>query len=992
MDYKHQPRNQQRHKRKRNPLVVFLIVLWRIISRPFKIILRLLKGDRDAKSWAKIFALLGGIAIAGGGLFAIIVIAIFSRDLPDPNKLIDRQVAQSTKIFDRTGEELLYEISGDERRTIIQLEDIPDYVPKAVIALEDKTFYEHSGFNYQRLALAVIKAATGSSGPGASTLTSQLVKNAILTPERTYTRKLKEMILTFRIEKEFDKDQILQLYLNEIPYGSTAYGVESAANLYFDKSASDITLAESALLAAIIQRPTYYSPYGNNLDSLLARKDITLDLMAEQEYITEEDRDEAKAQELAFKERREDITAPHFVFHVRETLVEKYGEHLVNQGGLNVKTTLDLEKQVLAEEVMEENRERNNANGASNAALVSLDPNSGEILAMVGSYDYFDDEIDGQVNVTTRPRQPGSSMKPLVYTLAFLKGYPPSTMIFDVVTTFPATGGPYEPKNYDLSERGPVSLRKALQGSLNIPAVKTLYLVGVESFLDFAETLGYTTLQDRSRFGLALVLGGGEVTLLEHTAAYGVLAAEGVYHEPLAILEVTGTDGSVIDSFESDGKEVLDANIARITSNVLSDNQARAYVFGTGSQLQLGGRPAAAKTGTTNDYRDAWTMGYTPSLVTGVWGGNNDFSEMNRGAGGSLVAAPIWQSFMLKALAGTKVESFSTPKIPTSDKAALSGKGFGFTQVEIDRASEKLATPLTPESYREDRLYIEAHTILHYITRSNPTGPAPSNPSATDGNYEKWESAVQGWIASRIENNEPLFDNEDESGLPEGIIVEYGLPPTEEDDLHIAENQPKIKLVSPRNKEELDRRFIETEVEVSAPRGVTRVDYFLDDVFIGTSASAPFNLSTSLKSFPNGFYKLKAVAYDDIDNTSQTTTQIEIQSTDNYVKVDWLKPGSGEEYIIGTENISLQLDIDSKESVSQITFFARHGVNEELVEAVISPSQGILETLWTPNQVGEHTIYAKVSLERSGVFTTPSIMVTVIEPPEETEEEKPVTE
>lgn len=990
MDYKHQRRHQVRHPKKKNPILLFFTVLFRIISRPFKILFRLLKGDRDKKAWAKIIALLSAIAVVGGGLFILIIIGIFSRDLPDPNKLIDRQVAQSTKIFDRTGETLLYEIAGDERRTIIQLDELPAYVPQAVIALEDKTFYEHSGFNYRRLALAVFKAATGSRGPGASTLTSQLVKNAILTPERTYTRKLKEMILTFRIEREFDKDQILQLYLNEIPYGSTAYGVESAANLYFDKSAKEITLAESALLAAIIQRPTYYSPYGNNVEALLARKDVTIDLMAEQGFITEQERDEAKQQELVFKEKREDITAPHFVFHVREQLVEQYGEHLVSQGGLNVITTLDLDKQQIAEQAMEDNRERNTANGASNAALVSLDPSNGEILAMIGSYDYFDDEIDGQVNVVTRPRQPGSSMKPLVYTLAFLRGYTPSTIVFDVETTFPSTDGAYEPKNYDLSQRGPVSLRKALQGSLNIPAVKALYLVGVQNFLDFAETLGYTSFEDRSRFGLSLVLGGGEVTLLEHAAAYAVLASEGMYHEPLAILEVKGTDGKTIDEFTSEGKEVLDTNAARTITDVLADNGARAYVFGLGSPLQLGGRPAAAKTGTTNDYRDAWMMGYTPSLVTGVWGGNNDFSEMNRGAGGSLVAGPIWQAYMLEALKGTSVESFTKPNIPTPDKAVLSGQGFGFTQVTIDRASEKLATNLTPESFREDRLYVDAHTILHYVNKANPTGPAPSNPESADANYRRWEDAVQGWIASRIENNEPLFEDAEEvtEGIPEGIVIEYGLPPTEEDDLHVIENQPRIRIVSPDDREELDERFINISVEVSAPRGVARVEYFLDDIFIGTSGTAPFNLATSLKSFPNGFYQLTAIAYDDIDNSAQTVARIEIQSDESYVQVNWVQPDEATEFEAGTQNIPVQLNIDTTESISQITFFAKEGVNEEIIQAIINPDSGTLEALWTPTTTGAYSLYAKVSVESTGVFTTPSRTVNVIEPqPEEGEQE-----
>lgn len=983
MDHKRiKPTHRTRHPKRRGPIARFFVILARLIKRPFKILYRMASGGNGWKGLAKVAVIWGGIGTAALGLIGLITVAVYSRDLPDPNKLIDRQVAQSTKIYDRTGETLLYEISGDQKRTIIQLEDLPDHVFQAVIALEDKTFYEHSGFNYRRLAYAVFKKLTGSYGPGASTLTSQLVKNAILTPERTISRKLKEFILVFQIERKFSKDEILQLYLNEIPYGSTAYGVESAANFYFDKSARDINIAESALLAAIIQRPTYYSPYGNNVEELLSRKDVTLNLMAEQGYISESERDDAKEFALEFKPRKEEITAPHFVFHVREQLVEKYGEHLVNQGGLVVKTSLDLEKQQIAEEVIEERRETNAGHGASNNALVSMDPKTGEILAMVGSVDYFDEEIDGQVNVATRPRQPGSSMKPIVYTLGWMRGYSPSTIVFDVVTRFPATGDVYEPKNYDLSERGPVSLRKALQGSLNIPAVKVLYLVGVNNFLDFAEDLGYSTFEDRSRFGLSVVLGGAEVTLLEHTAAYATLAADGEYREPLAILEVATNEGEILDTFESDPRRALDENMARITTNVLSDNGARAYVFGLGSPLQLGGRPAAAKTGTTNDYRDAWTMGYTPSLVTGVWGGNNDFSEMDRGAGGSLVAAPIWQAYMLRALEGTEIESFPPAKLPAPEKAVLSGQGFGFTQVTIDRASEKLATDLTPESFREERLYIEAHTILHYIDKSNPNGPIPNPPS--DPQYQRWEDAVQAWLQSRIESGEPIFEDEGEDrGIPEGITIEYGLPPTEEDDLHIPSNRPSIRIESPSNNAELGSRSISIDVAASANRGISRIEYFLDDVYIGTSATAPYSLTTSLKSFPNGFYQLKAIAYDDIDNSAETTIRIELQSTESYVKVDWQSPVNGSEFTLDGSTIPLQISIDSPDTINQLTFFAEKSGSNEIVEALINPATGILEVLWTPKEEGLHRIYAKVSLEGSGVFTTPSIDVMIKAPPEE---------
>jgi len=673
---------------------------------------------------------------------------------------------------------------------------------------------------------------------------------------------------------------------------------------------------------------------------------------------------------------------------VREKLVEKYGEHMVNQGGLIVKTSLDLDKQKMAEEILSERAETNLSYGATNAALVSMDPKTGEILAMVGSVDYFNDEIDGQVNVTTRPRQPGSSLKPMVYTLGWQRGYTPSTILFDVVTSFPGHGRNYEPKNYDLSQRGPVSLRKALQGSLNIPAVKMLYLVGVDSFLDFATELGYSTFEDRERFGLSVVLGGGEVTLVDHTAAYAILAADGMYHEPLSILEVNLINGELLDEFESDEKRVLDENIARITSNVLSDNGARAYVFGGSNPLTLPGRPVAAKTGTTNDYRDAWTMGYTPNLVTGVWAGNNDFTEMNRGAGGSTVAAPIWQSYMRQALADMEVEQFGTPKIPVPDKSILSGQGFGMKQVTIDKASEKLATEHTPESFREERLYIEAHTILYYVDKNNPTGPAPADPVSADPQFEKWEGAVQGWIQAQLEKEEPIFSEEQMAELPDDIKIEYGLPPQEEDDLHIPENNPTVTIKSPTDGVMLDERRAEIAVQATAPRGIGRVEIFFDDVLLGTLSNPPFELSASLKAFPNGFYTLKAVAYDDIDNSSETSIGLQLQSEESYIKVNWIQPDSNSTFTPDQTPIALQLNIDSPDPINQITFFEQSEETQNILEALISPSSGIIEIAWEPESTGTYRLYTKVSVEGSGIFPSPSLYLTIEEPTDEEEEEE----
>lgn len=986
MTHYHHPSSHHHQRRRRSLPVRVLHAIWRAITRPFRIIYRLLKGKRTRKEMVKLLTL-GTLAFAAFCVLAgFATIAYFSRGLPDPERLIDRHVAQSTKIYDRTGEHLLYEISGDQKRTIIRLEDLPDYVPQAVIALEDKTFYEHSGFNYQRLAKAVLYKLTGRSGPGASTLTSQLVKNAILSPEKTLTRKLREFILVFQIERKFTKEQILQLYLNEIPYGSTAYGIESASNLYFGISAKDVNLSQAALLAAIIQRPSYFSPYGSNVDKLLERKNLTLSLMHEQGFITEEELNEAKAVELTFKERREQITAPHFVFFVREQLEQKYGQRLVNEGGLIVRTTLDMEKQKAAEEVIKSRVEPNKAFDASNAALVSLDVKTGEIVAMVGSVDYFNDEIDGQVNVVTRPRQPGSSFKPIVYTLAWQRGYTPSTVIFDVENDFPGNGEPYHPRNYDLREHGPVSLRKALQGSLNIPAVKLLYLLGVNNVLDFAEDLGYTTFAERGRFGLSLVLGGGEVTLLEHTAAYATLAADGMYREPFGILEVKTSDGHMLDSFTTKERRALDANIARITTNVLSDNAARAYVFGLNSGLTLPDRPAAAKTGTTNDYRDAWTMGYTPTYATGVWVGNNDFTEMKRG-GGSSLAAPIWQGYMREAHKGLPAESFGQANIPVPDKAVLSGISFGVTQVTIDKASGKLATEYTPESFREDRLYVDAHDILHYVDKRNPTGPAPENPEAADPQYKVWEAAVQNWIANRVANNEPIFDMNDQQ-FPEGIQIMQGLPPTEYDDIHGPQYQPSLTILNPSNNITLNQRAIQAQVNASAPRGISRVEFYMDNILLGTDSSAPYELNASLKSFSNGFYALRVVAYDDIDNSAESTVRIQLQSNETFIDMFWMEPENRSQHEKPTEPITLRFRIQSPDRINQVTFFAEDTKTreEKLIQAIIAPGSDIMEATWLPEKASTYRLYTKVSLDGTGVVTGPSLNIDILEPkPAETE-------
>lgn len=791
----------------------------------------------------------GAISLAG-------LTAWVSRDLPNPDTLLERNVALSTKIYDRTGEHLLYDIHGAQARTLVKLTDLPDYVKWSTIAIEDKNFLTHHGYVLRSiLRAALANLFNAGRVQGASTITQQFVKNAILSPEKTFARKIREFVLSLEIERRFSKDQILQLYFNEIPYGRSNYGIESAAQSYFGKSAKYLTLAEAATLAALPQAPTTYL---NNPDRLLARRNLVLDLMVEQSYITEDDATAAKKDELVLKQRRENITAPHFVLWVKEMLTERYGERIVEQGGLKVITTLDYDKQVIAEEAVAAGIPKIEEKGGSNAALVAIDPKTGQILSMVGSRDYFDDEHDGAVNVALRPRQPGSSFKPIVYTASFIKGYTPTTILYDVVTTFKTEiGKDYTPHNYTGKEYGPVTVRQALAGSLNIPAVKMIYLTGVDRVLDFADSLGYTTLKDRSRFGLSLVLGGGEIKLLEHTSAFATFAAEGVRHDPVAILRVEDKDGNMLEEWrENEGRKVIDPQITRLTTDILHDNNARTYIFGAASHLILSDRQVAAKTGTTNDFHDAWTIGYTPSLAAGVWVGNNDNKEMSRGADGSVVAAPIWQQFMQKSLAGTPVENFTPPDPVITGKPILDGQLPGAVTLNIDRASGLLATELTPPSYIESRTLNAPHSELFYINKDDPRGAPPADPTV-DGQYENWESAVLAWAMK-----------------PENGGASGGAPPTAYDNVHVPENQPRISVKSA----ELNGRDITASLDLWSPRGVKRVQYIVDSVLVTERASAPFDGVIRMSSdLPSGAHTLTITAYDDIDNSSSINVDISVE-------------------------------------------------------------------------------------------------------------------
>lgn len=698
------------------------------------------------------------LAVAVLALFIVsFSMAIFSIGLPNPSRLIIYEATESTKVFDRNGE-VLYDIFNQKRRSNIEFEDIPEVVKQATIAIEDKNFYHHNGFDITGfLRGLILQPLRGKGIQGGSTITQQFVKNALLGPERELSRKIRELILAFELEQIYSKDRILSLYLNEVPYGSGGYGVQAASDIYFGKDVSEITLPEAAVLAALPQAPSRYSPYGQNPDLLMARKDIVLGQMYKQGYITAEEAETAQAAEIEFQPRSESIRAPHFVMYVREQLAAKYGEKMVEEGGLKITTSLDWNKQKAAETAIssraEYNMERYNA---GNAALISIDPNTGEILAMVGSKDYFDMEEDGQVNVTIRERQPGSSIKPIVYATAFEKGYGPATMLMDTRTNF---GQGWTPNNYDGAYRGPLSIRDALQGSINVVAVKALAYAGVRETTDTAHDMGITSLNDPERYGLSLTLGGGEVTLLDLTSAYGVFAAAGMRVPTVSILKVEDKNGRVLEEHNPvKPRRAIDAQVAYLINNILSDNEARSKFF-AGGNLTLPGRIVAAKTGTTNEYRDGWTIGYTPDLVTGVWVGNNDNESMKNGAGLS-VAAPIWNQYMRLVLAGTSSKAFTRPS--------------GIREIEVDTVSGLLPTDDSPGTKteiftsfavptKEDNIHTKVRVV---ISAPDKLAPEDFPIDLTEErvfsvfhserpNNSNWENSVISWAEANGHNNIP---------------------------------------------------------------------------------------------------------------------------------------------------------------------------------------------------------------------------------------------
>lgn len=679
-------------------------------------------------------------------IFILFLFFYYTYDLPRPEKFTESSFIESTKIYDRTGKVLLYSIYGEEKREIVSFDKISGNIKNSVIASEDERFYRHFGIDLEGILRAVlVDLKLQSASQGGSTITQQLIRSAYLTRKKTLSRKIREIVLSVELERRYSKDQIFEWYLNKIPFGENSYGVQAASQTYFNKPASDVSLAESALLAALIPAPSYYSPYGNHKSELLQKKDNILEKMKNSGFITERQFLQAKNDKIVFSETTNPIKAPHFVMYVKKYLENKYEEDFLKEKGLRVYTTLDWDLQSFAETTVEEADKTNKKYDANNTALVVLNPKNGEILSLIGSRDYFQKAypenceeqpetgclFEPKFDVATLgKRQPGSAFKPFVYATAFKKGFLPETVLWDVETEFNPRCSPdgqqetdnyglqcYSPQNYDEEYRGKVSLRQSLAGSLNLPSVKLLYLAGLEESIKTAKDFGITTLSDPGRYGLSLVLGGGEINLLELTSAYGVFATEGFLSPLVSILKIEDSEGNIIEENKKQAAKIIDTKTARQINNILSDNSARTPIFGPNSALYFKDYQVAAKTGTTQNFNDAWTFGYTPFISMGVWVGNNNNYPINKKSGVGL-AAPIWRKIMEKILTSSPAENFIPP----------------------DLAQSNINPVLLGQLQPDDR-----NTILYYINKENPLGPAPENPGQ-DPQYALWQIGINNWL------------------------------------------------------------------------------------------------------------------------------------------------------------------------------------------------------------------------------------------------------
>lgn len=802
----------------------------------------------------------GFFGVIGIFIFMFFVLPLLAFGLPSPDKIV-RNDGFSTKILDRNGA-VLYDIYSNQRRTPVDIKDVPLYLRQATIAIEDKNFYKHGGFDPFGMARGFLKIFISGRAQGGSTLTQQLVKNVLLTSDRTLLRKVKEFVLSIQIERKYTKDQILQMYLNEAPYGGTAWGVESASETYFGKKVQDLDLVESAIVAGLPQSPSRYSPYSSTPKAYITRTKDVLRRMKEDGYITKDQEASAVAAlpNVSFQTRGADFKAPHFVQYVQKILEDRYGQSAVELGGLKVTTTLDLVLQEKAQEIVSTEISNVEKQHITNGAAMVINPETGEILSMVGSKNFGASDYDGQVNVTTSLRQPGSSFKPFTYVTAFKKGYTPASLIMDVPTTFPGgIGQPdYIPVNYDGKYRGPVQMRYALGNSLNVPAVKTLALSGIKDVLKTAYDMGITSLPPTDdtlkRVGLSLTLGGGEIRLIDMTVAYSAFVNTGYKVEPVAILKVEDVNGKVLeDNTPQKGKRVLTEEQAFLIKNILSDNGARKEIFGPNSLLNISGKNVMVKTGTTNDKRDNWTFGGNNNAMVGVWVGNNDNSPMLNVASGVSGASPIWRKILLEALNGKADKPFEVPSgIVQASVDSISGfaahDGFGsrseyfikgtepgtdtvHVYLKVCKGDGKLATPGDVASGNYD-------SREYYVFKEE-------DPTSTPGGQNRWQEGILSWLGGQADGK--YHPPSEYCGTANPLNVEFVNPTDRNSNLP---NSMTIKF------------------KADSTNDIVQTDLYIDSVKVRSFSSVPYEFQTNSSNFPNGVHIIRAVAKDSANHES----------------------------------------------------------------------------------------------------------------------------
>jgi len=812
-----------------------------------------------------------GITILGF-IATFALFAWFAKDLPSPGKLSESS-ENSTIFYDRDGE-ILYEMYKDKNRVPISLNDVSDHMKKATIAIEDKSFYTHKGISESGILRAFLTIVLKGNIQGGSTITQQLIKNVLLSSQRTASRKIKEMILAFEVERRYTKEQILEMYLNEAPYGGTYWGVGSAAKGYFDKEPNKLDIAESAILAGLPQSPTKYSPHIGEKDAWKKRAKDVLRRMREDKYITIDEEKEAveKLDKIKFKASKLAINAPHFVFYIKDLIEEEYGAKIIEKG-VKVKTTLSIEDQKITQKIVSEEIGKLKDYKVGNGALIVLDSKTGEILAMVGSYD-FNDEKYGKYNATLGKRQPGSAIKPITYGLAFEKGYTPATVLMDIKTEFPNQGEEdYIPVNYDDKYRGPMQLRFTLGNSINIPAVKLLAMVGIKDFLQKASDMGLESLsptqENLQRFGLAVTLGGGETTLLNLTSAFSVFANKGNKIEPSAILEIKDFKGKTLyKSPKPKEKKVFSEEVAFLTSHILSDNNARMEIFGANSYLNIYGKTVAAKTGTTDDKRDNWTLGFTKDITVGVWVGNNDNSPMNQEiASGITGASPIWHRVMTELL--KKYEDGIMEK-PEKVKAVQIDSMFGgLPKDENQTRSEYFIEGSEPK---------DISSFYKKLKISKANGKLANDVEIKNGNYEEKEYIV-------ISENDPI-STDGKNRWQDAIDKWRGEQgddkyhyPTEVSDS--SKDDVVVSIKNPSGEQRLDNNDIEIRAKIISGEKIKNIKIYIngDEIKNINEDTNEINVSIHLE---DGAYELQVKATNEKDKEGESTIKFGVNEEWDY--------------------------------------------------------------------------------------------------------------